>query len=271
MKKIILLLSFVILPSCSFFGNEKIEERIIEQVAENTSMTWIIINEVSHANWIFKFKQIWTENEFTIYSKVFDLSHYINEAVFLNWIKEWENIEVLDINKKEKAEKAEEEKLPYIFSNESWWYKFMIDESRYHAIRWWKKTNIKNWSGELILQISVFPDQRIDKWRPIISDNSNLITLNWAKWEKKDHNYWFDLWLENTWYNELIRLNAKYHQDKEKNKKIILDILDSFKVIMQKKELILCWWKENTLCPTWYICELYWSQDDSSWKCIPIQ
>ena len=268
MKKIIFIFSILLLSWCVNTQNTDIDFRTIND-EENKQMTGFILFQKDPINWIFKFKQKNSENEYDIISKSFDLSYYEDREIFVAWKQIDKFIEITEI--KEIVIETEISLEPYNILNDLWWYSFTVDETRYKAIKWGNKTMVRNSSWELILNIFIFDDSR--QWNePLISDNSKQFLLNWIKWEKKDTPNWFNMWLINNYYEKwnLINLKANYWIDYENNKTIILEILASFKLIPKKiQNNINCWWEWNLICPKWYICELTWEDEFSKGECVP--
>jgi len=104
-----------------------------------------------------------------------------------------------------------------------------------------------------------------------ISNWWNSVTINWIEWEVKTLNKGYTLWLKNreNWY--LVNIIINIWEDEWDNSLVVKSVLDTFKFVdRDKKSLkIKCWWEENTLCPSWYFCELT-SDTWNNWKCIMI-
>ncbi len=270
MKKIIFSLSLLIISSCANTQSTDINSRTINE-EDIKQMTWFILFQKDPINWVFKFKQKDKENEYDIISKKFDLSYYEDREIYVEWKiidKFLEITEIKDI--KEEREVIIE---PYNLTNNIGWYSILVDEDNYKAIKWGNKTMVKNNSWELILSILIFNDNR--HWNePLISDDSKQFALNWIKWERRESENWFEMWLVNQYYKQwnLINLKANYWTNIKYNKKIILQILNSFRLIPKKiEENISCWGRENKICPNGYICELRSNYEFSSGKCTVLE
>lgn len=288
---IFLWIIFSIFWTPDFSWKSSVSDRILKNQNEQISFTWSVISEIDWDTWKFLVKNdFW--KEFISISKNLDLNNFLqsknlDKKFFLEWEiffdKEWKKF--FDVKKISETEKKISEKpKKYFLENKFWWYWFKVDENIFKAVKWWSKTFLKNWSGEVILKFFSFDfvNTNLVKWG-FFSDwwiEYELQTETWKiYWEVKSLENWVEIFLKNKEsgdfkeeYWVLVEINYWKSEDKENVKKEVYDFLKTFKFI--KKENIAkkrCWWKDNLICPEWYFCELFSTSENASWRCVGIK
>ena len=261
-KNALFVLSIFFLSSC--VNSPTLDERIVLETKQYISFTWTISSQ-TWSIWAYKCQNL-NQKNYNCFSKKEDLSYLKWEEFFISWILEnWK----LEVTKKIIIEK-EITKEPFHYENNSWWYWFFANTDKFTVVKWWSKTLIKNWSWEVLMQIFSYLNDKIPQ-DAFISNWWNSVTINWIEWEVKTLNKGYTLWLKNreNWY--LVNIIINIWEDEWDNSLVVKSVLDTFKFVdRDKKSLkIKCWWEENTLCPSWYFCELT-SDTWNNWKCIMI-
>lgn len=263
---------FVWVPN--FFWNSSVDDRILENQNEEISFTWVVVSEFEWEKWKFLIKnEFW--KEFISSSKNLDLKNFFwLEKIFLEWEiffdKFWEkNFDVKKIFKIE--EKIFEEPKKFFLENKFWWYGFDVDENIFKAVKWWSKTFLKNWSWETILKF--FSYDFAWNWN-FFSEWWNFTILNSFEWEIKSLENWQEIFLKNPKKSYWVLIQADYWKNSEnleETKKQVYDFLQNFTFIEKEKiSKERCWWRENLVCPEWYFCELFSTDENANWRCVEL-
>jgi len=313
--KFIWLPEFVKKNNSSISNKNEINSRVLKNVSEKISFTWSIVSLINEDKWYFLIKNEFGK-EFIWISKNLDLENFLlknnpNKKFFLKWEKifekntSWEKTwkQFFDIKKISKIEEKKiEQAKKFFYENKLWWYWFLLDENIFKAVKWWSKTFLKNWSGEVIIKFFSFDfkNTNLIKWW-FFSEwwkEYEMPTSNWIfYWERKTLKNWEEIFLKNKKFNDffknywvLIQINygkiwEEYFQKKwksieewtknEKKLKIlkqeIAKFLKTFYFVKKENiQSIKCWWVENILCKTWYFCELFSTEKNAVWKCVKL-